>query len=386
MLTLLFTITYMVSYITRINYGAIISEMEQATDFSKSLLSMSITGSFITYGAGQIISGILGDRFSPKKLVSTGLVTTVLMNLLIPLCKTPYQMLVVWCINGFTQSFMWPPLVRIMTTLFSEEDYKKAAVKVSCGSSLGTIAVYLLSPMLIMLSGWKAVFIFSAVCGFIMIIVWNIFCQDVPKSPRREVEVSPKKGKFFTPLILCIMVAIILQGMLRDGVTTWMPSYISETYSISNIIAILTGVALPLFGILCFQLASVLYRKKFTNPLLCAGILFGAGTLSALGLFILPDWNAAFSVLLSATLTGCMHGVNLILICMIPPYFKKQGNVSTVSGILNSCTYIGSALSAYGIGLLSETMGWNFTLMIWLMAALAGTVICLACVKPWSRI
>lgn len=86
-LACLFACTYMVSYITRINYGAIISEMEAATAVSRDLLSMALTGSFITYGAGQIVSGVLGDRISPKKLVSCGLMVTVAMNLLIPVCR-----------------------------------------------------------------------------------------------------------------------------------------------------------------------------------------------------------------------------------------------------------------------------------------------------------
>ena len=61
----LFACTYMVSYITRINYGTVISEMETATAISRELLSLALTGSFITYGVGQIISGVLGDRVSP---------------------------------------------------------------------------------------------------------------------------------------------------------------------------------------------------------------------------------------------------------------------------------------------------------------------------------
>ena len=68
-MALLFAITYMVSYITRTNYGAIVSNMVEQTGYTKDLLSMALTGSFITYGTGQIVSGILGDRFSPKKLV-----------------------------------------------------------------------------------------------------------------------------------------------------------------------------------------------------------------------------------------------------------------------------------------------------------------------------
>lgn len=63
---LLFALTYMVSYITRTNYGAIVSEMQTATGFSKSALSMAFTGSLITYGLGQLVSGFLGDKISPK--------------------------------------------------------------------------------------------------------------------------------------------------------------------------------------------------------------------------------------------------------------------------------------------------------------------------------
>ena len=66
---LLFAAAYMVSYITRTNFGGIIQEMQTDTGISKQLLSMSLTGSFITYGAGQVVSGLLGDKISPKRLV-----------------------------------------------------------------------------------------------------------------------------------------------------------------------------------------------------------------------------------------------------------------------------------------------------------------------------
>ena len=62
------------------------------------------------------------------------------------------------------------------------------------------------------------------------------------------------------PLIL-IRIVIIIQGALRDGVTTWMPSYISETYKLGSAVSILTGVVLPIFSILCFELTSFIYRK-----------------------------------------------------------------------------------------------------------------------------
>ena len=89
------------------------------------------------------------------------------------------------------------------------------------------------------------------------------------------------------------------------------------------------------------------------------------------------------SVLFSAVLTGCMHGVNFMLIHLVPAYFKSSGNVSAVAGVLNCCTYIGSAVSTYGIAVISEKCGWNITLLLWIAIAAVGGVLCLCCIKKW---
>jgi len=386
-LIVLFTLTYMVSYITRINFGTIILEIEKNTGIKSSLLSMALTGSFITYGVGQIISGVLGDRFSPKKLVSFGFVITISMNLIIPFCKTPHLMTAMWCINGFAQSLMWPPIVKPMTTLLSEEDYRKASVRVSWGSSFGTIFVYFLSPVLIVFLGWRSVFYVSALAGIIMLFAWNKYSFEikVSKNEKTKSEKQNSLSVLFAPAMILVMIAIILQGMLRDGVTTWMPSYIDQTFNLGSAVSILTGVILPLFGILSFQIASKLHTKFFKNPVTCAGVLFAFGTLSAGVLYGFSDFSPVLSVALSALLTGAMHGINLMLICMVPAFFKKYGNVSTASGVINSCTYIGSAISTYGIALLSETYGWSFTLMTWFIIAALGTLVCFVSAKPWGK-
>lgn len=386
-LILLFACTYMVSYLTRINYATIISAMVTQTGFSKDSLSMALTGSFITYGAGQIVSGIVGDRVSPKKLVSCGLAVTVLMNILLPFCVNPWLMCAVWCINGFAQSFMWPPIVRLMSTLLSERDYQTASVRVSWGSSVGAILLYLLSPPILAILPWKWVFWLCAIGGAAMLLFWLRSAPDIPAYTKQRSNGTQKQGRvgIFSPLVIAIMAAIALQGMLRDGVTTWMPSYILETYNFSSGISVFSGVLLPLFGMASFYIASRIYGGKLKSPVTCSTIFFAVGSIAALGLFFLNDASAAGSVLLSALLTGCMHGVNLLLICMVPPFFKSQGNVSTVSGILNSCTYIGSAISTYGIALLSEVIGWQSTVFVWFLIALGGAVLCLVSIPVWKK-
>lgn len=390
-LAVLFTVAYMVSYITRINFGAIISEVEADTQISRTMLSAAVTGSFITYGIGQIFSGICADRFSPKKLVERGLVISVLMNLLMPLCNDADFMLAVWCINGFAQAFMWPPIVKLMVAAFSEEAYKKMAVKISWASSYGTILVYLTAPALITIASWKAVFYFSALCGIIMVVIWNKYCIDIPCRPRENTKMKRKTEKtgakvLFSPVLIAVMLAIILQGMLRDGVTTWMPSYIADTYHLSTVVSILTGIVLPLFSILCTQISSVLYRRRLKSPVLCSAVMFLIGTISTISLYCVSGNSVIISVICSALLTGTMHGVSSMLTAMVPPYFKRYGNVSTATGALNACAYVGSGISTYGIAVLSEKTGWQNTLLVWCLIAALGSAVCLGAIKPWKKL
>ncbi len=53
--SILCCLVYFVSYITRINYQASISAIITDLGITKDLASIAVTGSFITYGLGQII-------------------------------------------------------------------------------------------------------------------------------------------------------------------------------------------------------------------------------------------------------------------------------------------------------------------------------------------
>ena len=61
-LMLLFMATYLVSYLTRVNYAAVVTEIADAEGMLRSVASLALTGSAVTYGVGQLLSGWLGDR------------------------------------------------------------------------------------------------------------------------------------------------------------------------------------------------------------------------------------------------------------------------------------------------------------------------------------
>ena len=124
---------YFVSYITRINYGTVLLKLSIQKESRKMSASMAVTGSFVTYGVGQLISGWLGDRIKPRYLMFIGLMISAGMNICVPLFSRPAEMLVFWCINGFAQALMWPPMVRLLSDYLDQDTYKKSCVWVSWG-------------------------------------------------------------------------------------------------------------------------------------------------------------------------------------------------------------------------------------------------------------
>lgn len=391
-LILLLTAAYFVSYLTRNNFAAVVIEVADSLSQSRAALSVCFTCSFITYGAGQILSGWCGDKISPKRLVLYGLFTTSAVNVLITFFREPWIMALLWSINGLAQAFLWPPMVKLLSMHLSENDYQRGVVFLSNGGMVGSTAVYLLAPLLFPMFGWKGIFYLSAFCGLLMMLLWHIFC---PKD--EEEQCTPAMAKespsptVTTPLarygllLTLIMAANIAQGIMRDGVTAWVPSYISDVFHLANDKAILISIALPLLGILGIVFSSKLHARYLRNPITCGLFFFSFGLASTLGLYFFRGHSAIADAVLMGTTVATMHAVNVMLIGMVPSHFAHTGRISLISGLLNSCTYVGSAISTYGVAVLSEQRGWTVTIGCWTAILLLGILLCLACLPLWRK-
>ena len=393
-LALLCAFAYFISYVSRINLSAVMVEVVASGFAPRTTVALALTVNSVTYGCGQLVSGYLGDRHKPQNIVFTGFLLAGCINICVGLLPVSAPLVVLWGINGFAQALMWPPIVKILVTHMDNDAYAASSVKVSYGGNIGSVAVYLCAPLVITLFSFRGVFLISGILALAMALTWKLIYNKKYASvsvsapvPGKKADPVPPTGHFtggIVALLVIVMLTVVLQGALRDGVASWVPTYISDVFHLDSSVSILTGAILPVFSILSIAVANLLYRKVLRNEMLCSAVIFAVGCVSAVLLFLFSDSSPILSVLFLALLSGSMHGVNLMLTCMVPPHFARYGRTALVSGTLNSCTYAGAAVSTYGIALFTESYGWDGTILLWAGIALTGTTVCVLILKTWK--
>lgn len=381
---------YFISYLARLDYSAVMAEMIARNVLDKEGAGLIGTALFFAYGAGQLVSGYLGDKIKPQYIICCGLLLSAVCNALMPFFETVAALAVIWSVNGLAQAMLWPPIVKIMSGSLREEQYAKGVFWVSTASHLATICVYLVVPLVIAVSGWKSVFWYAGGAAFAVLILFAAgYCRIKETSvsmptPTEEKKTDSLKNAFLSSGLILILIAIVLQGILRDGITSWMPTYMTEVFGMSAALSILLNVLLPVFSWGCILVAGFLYKKVFKNEILQSIFFFALAFLFSV-IFLLGKDNEIVALASAALITGCMHAINLTLICYVPMRYKNTGKVSLVSGITNAFTYVGSTISSYGFAAVSVSYGWECLAYIWIGAGVLGVVILAFGLRLWKK-
>ncbi|MBQ8898078.1 MAG: MFS transporter [Clostridia bacterium] len=396
-LSVICPLVYFASYLTRKNYSVVMSEIIISENITNSQGSLAVTLSLISYGFGQIISGILGDKFKPQRVVLLGLIFSAIFNVALPFCPDTWSRAIVWFLNGFAQSLIWPPLVRIMAATMNRKSYNDCTVNVNIAATVATILLYLTaSTVWIRFFNWKYVFFSSAFLCLIITLLWVLgfkkisangitFTQNTKASSPAEQKPHLSFKKLCASGFILIAIAIICQGSLRDGINDWVPTFIINTFSLESESAILKSIVLPIFTVISLKAVGIVSGRFVKNEVKAAFFCFACGLGGCIFLLFFYTANQYLTLIVSALTCAFMHCVNFFLVCIVPAKFEKYGLVSTMSGIINSFTYIGSAAATYGFGAISDNWGWNACVISWVVIAVLGSVLCLLAFRPWKR-
>ena len=394
-ITWVFAFIYFASFITRINFAAVMVEIINKTGHTTDAISPVLVGIAISYGLGQVINGWIGDKIKPQNLILCGLVIATLMNFVLPVFSYSVPiMTTLWTINGFAQAMIWPPIVKILVASpLSEEEYGYSVVRITSASTVAAILMYSVAPLLIKILSWEWIFVICATIGLSASIFWLLSkekitasaCFDTEEKTENSVPAPFKFPKEAVLPMVFIFFAIICQGMVRDGITSFSPNYISEVFNMSPEDGIAWSLPLAIFSTVAIFIAGEVYKRFFKNEITCGMVLYLFALAFSLVLCALFDFNVVVVVICMTLLTGAIQGIGLMLITHVPKRFKKYGNISTISGVINACTYLGSAIASFTVPAIVSAFNWQVAAGSWCAIIVVGMACCFIASRKWGK-
>jgi OPA family glycerol-3-phosphate transporter-like MFS transporter len=277
----------------------------------------------------------------------------------------------------------------------------KACLNISATLPIGTVLAYVLASLSIKFFSWKYVFytssivlVFSFVFFFVTYVLSkkHITYEEI-KLPVNNNEISAKAKNVnkFLPLflsagLLLVLPADAIHGAIKDGITTWVPTMITETYSTPVEFSVFISIILPIVNLSGNYIVTPLYNKVFKKDELKTGAFILAFVLLPFTMLIfMKNLPIVLSVILLALGTTAMHTFNYMIITLVPMQFAKYGKTATVTGVMNATAYIGCAAATYGFGIISDSIGWNGTVIVWIVIDVIALLFTTLNIKKWNR-
>lgn len=385
---------YFSTYVCRLNFSAVIPELQAGNVFSETRIAAVSSVFFIFYGIGQFISGLVGEHLDTRKMVFYGLFVSAVCNIGIFFVHTYAVLLILWALNGAAQSMVWSPILKIASLNFDDASRTKFGIDMSTTVPIGTLLSYLISLVTLAFLPWHYVFLTCGLFELAVAVLWGITTKGrfQTKSPKTVSEnaVPPMPARQITKIalqsgVLLLMIPIVIQGTLKDSVTQWVPSFFAGAFGSGTSFSLLLTMLLPIVNVTGAYLAKALNRK-LKNEITTSMVFFGISMLFLALLRLCGTRSIVLSLISMAAVTNCMFAVNVMLITLVPLRFAKTGRVSTIGGLLNAVAYIGcGALNLLAGKLLELGDGWNALFVLWIALALAAVLVSAVCIPLWRK-
>lgn len=335
-------LVYFSSYIGRLNYSSVMSSIidEQILTYTQAgTISMLY---FFAYGIGQFFNGLLGDHIRPQSMIFSGLFFSGLANLLMGIIHHFPVMALLWGINGYMQSMIWPPITRIFAEKYDDEQKKKCSIDIVSSMALGTLVSYFLSACTLKFFSWNGAFFLASGIMILISIFWNIGykkietfltkrsaaaeCFSVSNEVSKELPNQiPFRKLLLTSGLLAIFLPVMVHGILKDGVSQWVPTYICENFDVSASFSVILTMILPLVNLTGAYMAKFVDSKNPQKEVRSSVFFFGLATMGLLFLFFFGKKHILLTVFLFAVITSSMLAVNTLFVNLLPCILKSRG-------------------------------------------------------------
>ena len=115
---------------------------------------------------------------------------------LMPFAGSLTAMIIIWAANGFFQSMLWSPILRIYSEMINKKLKKRAILDISLSLPVGTVCAYLASTLIIKYFKWHYVFVCGSICIFLAaLFVFSVYLYSKKDIVKRRTEFDLKKAQ-----------------------------------------------------------------------------------------------------------------------------------------------------------------------------------------------
>ncbi|OQY34425.1 MAG: hypothetical protein B6241_04810 [Spirochaetaceae bacterium 4572_59] len=377
---------YASAYLVRTNISIALPQMAKSLEWNNTTIGIVGSIFFWMYALGQLINGHLGDKVNSKLFIFTGLCVSSLLNIIVGFSQNFFLITILWALNGFFLSMLWGPMVKTFSYWFSKEKQTKIAVGISTSMIGGYLISWGVVGVIMYYTSWQYAFWIPGAIVLIYSFIWLINMKNHPEdvglvSPnhyQRKVEgqngaISLIKIIKDTKLWL-IAIACIAQGVIKDGITLWGPTFLLQTQDLDPKIIMVLSLFIPFLSLLGIFFAGWLneklgFQEKRTIKYLIMGAIFNTFIL-----YLYSSVNVYVSTLAISFAAAFMYGANSLLLTIIPLKYLKYHKVSAVAGFLDFSSYMGAALTGVLTGFMVDKFGWTSIFLLWSVFAVSGIV------------
>ncbi|MDR3117103.1 MAG: MFS transporter [Puniceicoccales bacterium] len=401
---------YAAFYLVRQNMQVAVPFMLQEFGCSKTQIGWVFSAFPIVYGFGKFASGALCDRVNVRYYMASGLALAALASAMIGLspflsvlCGAVFSPLLLIAIfysfNGLFQSAGWPPIARLMTNWFSPRQLGTYWGVVNASHQVGSVAILLGGAWLGQHWGWRSIFFVpAAICLLISLILGRLLC-DTPESEglpplevyeglRRPSQSSDGSAaghatfrEIFCRYILPNRPLWVLCGanfflyVVRMGFFNWAPTYLQEARGSSAMGSSVQTSLFELAGLVAGILAGYISDRWAGGKrnAVCA-VFVSLLLLCLFGFWKVPAGHPLLDTLLLTVIGFFVYGPQM-LAGVAGAELGSGRAAATANGLTGLFGYLGAIFSGFGVGLITDHMGWERAILFYIFCAFASMVL-----------
>jgi len=333
-----------------------------------------MAGFWVGYIVTQLPSGYISDRIGVRRTLASALALIGIFSIMTGTASSFADCLAYRTLCGLAAGCIFVPAAASVLRWFSTKRRGTAITLYVTGARIGATAGLIFSPIIsTFFNAWRWSFWLLSTPAFSTAIAVLLFMKESP-----ETRVSRKTGKrqeaTKTPLsyglifkkksLWLLFLAEIGFFCVFNAINTWAPTYLFETFGVSQVSA---GLVLSLFsglGIVGTSLGGIIADRVIKRK---APVIFLGYMTMSLGCLAMSFFasSSAWPVIGLLILIGILGNIGAGLgVAILSEWFPLEIS-GAASGFLNLST-LGGAVSPYIFGAVldttgSFTMGWMIT-------------------------